>query len=141
MRKMMKGNTTRFLLGFCVAYAISNFSVLTGFFFSWVTPQWSPTSQPPPHAFDKLQPSHHHAPKDSFSSPPYSSRVFTPELSSFVNDLMRKWDVPGISLAVVNLSGSAEFQGFGISTEDGDPVTAEVSAFDSLLRILIWGGE
>jgi len=54
-------------------------------------------------------------------------RVIDDNLRSYISELMEKWSVPGLSLGIVRPDGEIEMEGFGMSNEDGDPVTPQVN--------------
>ncbi len=61
-----------------------------------------------------------------------SASCIDKELSSFVQNLMTEWDIPGVSLAVVRRSEhglndwSVETTGWGVRNAKGDPVDGDV---------------
>lgn len=62
-------------------------------------------------------------------SPDSTRGAITPEVSSYIQDLIRDNGVPGLSLGVVRLSGNGtiytEYGAWGNATEDHDPVTPQ----------------
>jgi hypothetical protein len=54
-------------------------------------------------------------------------KIITPEFSDFVQNVMQRLDVPGLSLAISRHGGTPEVGAWGHKTEDGDPVTPDVS--------------
>lgn len=56
-----------------------------------------------------------------------TKQAITPELSMYVENLMRKEGVPGLALGVFQNSGESEFAAWGKRTEDGEPLTTDVS--------------
>ncbi len=81
-------------------------------------------------------------PWQSTPSASTASSVRTRDLSSFVTDLMDRYDVPGISIALVQ---SPEFThdgkwftettGFGIRNARGDPMEANVSG--KIVKVIV----
>lgn len=74
--------------------------------------------------------------QEAFHVSPHSgpSAVITPELSSYVERLLKESEAPGLSLGVVHFSGGdvgTEFGQWGVKNEDGDKVTEEVCARSS----------
>ena len=47
-------------------------------------------------------------------------------LRSYIDDVMAKYNMPGMSLGVVRTNGEVEVEGFGLKNEDGDLVSPEV---------------
>ena len=56
-----------------------------------------------------------------------SHNVLDSKFSGYVHHLMDIWGVKGISMAVVKPDHEVEFGAWGIRTEDGEPMTPEVS--------------
>ena len=72
-------------------------------------------------------PSRHTAPQQSLVKPASNeTHIITDEFVSFIEDVMDKWRAPGLTLTIVKPGGDVEYAGFGISTEQGDPVTPDV---------------
>ena len=55
-----------------------------------------------------------------------SRRVLTPEFKQFVQEIIDKYDVPGLTLGVLH-EGEVELGAWGRRTEDNDPMTEDVS--------------
>jgi hypothetical protein len=53
-------------------------------------------------------------------------QVLTPEFSDYVDHVLKKHKVPGISLGVVRRDGMFESAAWGNKTEDGEHVTPDV---------------
>lgn len=62
-------------------------------------------------------------------------RAITPELSDFVEELMKANDIPGLSLGVVR-GDDVELAAWGIKTEDGEETASDVSYFRSFTRFI-----
>ena len=56
-----------------------------------------------------------------------SSQTITPAFVQYIEELMRNNSIPGLALAVVDSTGKAELGAWGNRTEDGDPMTSDVS--------------
>ena len=64
-------------------------------------------------------------------------RAITPEIKEFAQDLVHNGSVPGMTIGVVHSNGVVEFEAFGIKTEDGDNMTADVrSLYSSISHAL-----
>lgn len=55
-------------------------------------------------------------------------QVITPELSEYVEKVMKDNNVPGLALGVVHSNGTVELGAFGKKTEYDDGMTVDVSA-------------
>ena len=64
-----------------------------------------------------------------------SRRVMTPEFKQFVQEIIERYDVPGLSLGVLH-GGEVELGAWGRRTEDNDPMTEDVSARHSTSLIV-----
>lgn len=52
-------------------------------------------------------------------------KVFDVEMNGFINDMVKRWNVPGTAIAVVRPDGEVELGAFGIRAEDGALVDPE----------------
>lgn len=64
-------------------------------------------------------------------------KIITPELSNYVEQTLKTYDVPGMSLAVVRKDGTVELGAWGHKTENGDPATPDVSLHMSSKTLLV----
>lgn len=64
----------------------------------------------------------------------YTKQAITPELSMYVETIMRENGVPGLALGVFQNSGESEFAAWGNRTEDGEPLTTDVSKATLVLQ-------
>ena len=66
------------------------------------------------------------------SAPQDTKRIFTPELTAFIQDVVEQNKIPGLSLGVVHgADHTSEFATWGRRDEDGTKVTQDVSSFNS----------
>lgn len=56
-----------------------------------------------------------------------SKRALTPDIVDHIQAVIKQHNVPGLSLAVIHADGETEFGAWGNKTEDGDPMTPDVS--------------
>jgi hypothetical protein len=54
------------------------------------------------------------------------SKLITPAISDYIEDVRTSSNVHGLSVSVVSLDEGVEWGGWGEKTEEGDPVTGEV---------------
>lgn len=52
--------------------------------------------------------------------------ILTPEFSSFVDGVLAKFNLPGVSISVSRKDGTSELGAWGIRTEDGEQMTPDV---------------
>lgn len=64
----------------------------------------------------------------------YNGVAIDSGFSKHVEHLIQLWNVTGLSLVVVKPEGDTEFGNWGIKTEDGEPVTSDVSRTISFAR-------
>jgi CubicO group peptidase (beta-lactamase class C family) len=57
---------------------------------------------------------------------PSQKRAITPEISQFVDKLMKEGAIPGLSIGVVYANNTVDLQSWGIKTEDGDKLSIDV---------------
>lgn len=58
------------------------------------------------------------------------SRLLTPEVSKYISDLQKISNITGLTVGVVSLHDNiTEFGAWGVRTEDGDPMTADVRIY------------
>src|ERR1700722_11706661 len=55
--------------------------------------------------------------------------VITPEVSAQIGGILKKYNVPGMSLAFLRKDGAPEVGAWGVRTEDGDKMTPDVRLF------------
>lgn len=60
-----------------------------------------------------------------------SRKAITPELSNFIEGLVKDATVPGLALGVVHADGESEYGAWGIRTEEGDDMTTDVRPLNS----------
>lgn len=53
-------------------------------------------------------------------------RAITPELSEYVEGLLKDAGVPGLALGVVHANGESEYGAWGIRSEEGEEMTTDV---------------
>lgn len=53
-------------------------------------------------------------------------QVITPELSNSIQETLDVWNITGLSVAVVPMSGEPEFHSWGNRSEDGKKTTEDV---------------
>ena len=58
-----------------------------------------------------------------------TGKVIDAEVSRFIQDTMEASKIKGASLAFVRANGEVELGAWGIRSEDGDPMTTDVSIF------------
>jgi CubicO group peptidase (beta-lactamase class C family) len=69
-----------------------------------------------------------YSPRFSLST---AGAVLSPAVLSDIQKIVDERGLPGVSLAVVRRGGAQEFASFGVRTEDGDAMTADVRRFYS----------
>ena len=58
--------------------------------------------------------------------------AITPDISALANRLLKEGNIHGLSVGVIHSSDAAEYMGWGLKTEEGDPMNPEVSASFSI---------
>jgi CubicO group peptidase (beta-lactamase class C family) len=81
------------------------------------------------------------APQPRFTSRSTADIVLSPAVLADIQKIVTDNGLPGVALAVVRRGGAQEFASFGVRTEDGDAMTADVRCYETCFyladRILI----
>lgn len=56
--------------------------------------------------------------------------------SNYVENLMKQWNITGLSLAIVKQGEDTEFGNWGNKTEDGEKMTSEVSVITITVQVI-----
>ena len=58
-----------------------------------------------------------------------SATILTPDFVESVQEIVDSEGIPGLTLAIVNKTGPAEFGAWGIKSENGSKMTTDVRSF------------
>ena len=58
-----------------------------------------------------------------------SATILTPDFVEAVQEIVNSEGIPGLTLAIVNKTGPAEFGAWGIKSENGSKMTTDVRSF------------
>jgi CubicO group peptidase (beta-lactamase class C family) len=62
----------------------------------------------------------------AFTSRPSSKEILSPDIKEYIDSVVKRDHIPGLSLAFVFADGRTEFGNWGVRGEDGDPMTSDV---------------
>lgn len=65
------------------------------------------------------------------------SKAITPELSAYIGETIRAFNINGLSVAIVTEGGDPELKAWGYRSENGEKMTSDVSVLCPTLTYLV----